>query len=66
MRDASKRLDKLEVIWPTTPPCPICTPTGRVLLVGGDTPQEPRQRCPGCRRPWRTVLYLVGVNIDLI
>lgn len=66
MRDATRRLDKLEVIWPTTPACPICTSTGRVLLVGGTTPPEPDQRCPACCRPWRTVVYMGGVDVSRI
>ena len=66
MRDATRRLDKLEVIWPTVPACAVCTPSGRVLLVGGDTLPEPNQHCPGCRRPWRTVVYIGGVDVNLI
>ncbi len=66
MRDARKRLDKLEVIWPTTPACPICEPTARVLIVGGETPPEPGQCCPACRRPWATVVYIAGVDVDWI
>ncbi len=66
MKDVSRRLDKLEVIWPTTPACPICTPTSRVLLVGGSTPPERGVRCPACDRLWRTVLFIAGVDVELI
>ncbi|MDP9370770.1 MAG: hypothetical protein M3Q03_21295 [Chloroflexota bacterium] len=66
MRDYAKRLDRLQRIWPTTPACPGCEPTARVLLVGGNTPPESGQRCPACRRPWRMVVFIGVVDIDRI
>ncbi len=66
MRDYAKRLDRLQRLWPTTPSCPVCEPTTRVLLVGSATPPEPGQRCPACRRPWRTVVSIAGVDADRI
>ncbi len=63
-RELATRLDTLERIWPSVPPCPVCTPVARTLLVGGDTPPEPNLCCPECNRPWLTVVHIVGIDVD--
>ena len=66
MRRVEPRLAKLEAALPTG--CAVCRVwSGTVLVDDFGTTTRPN-RCPECGRlvPIRTVVRLVGVNLDLV